>query len=134
MTPIVIVIVNSKSLRSNPIPPVDRQRVLKPRHGTLTANNVSLRTLIYYAYGVDAFHTSAHAREFSQDLRHQDQVGVAAGRLELKDWRERKSGWPRRILNYAALASIPIVIFYFAALGGEKGLIRGDFRFVLGSF
>jgi hypothetical protein len=47
----------------------------------------------------------------SQDLRHKDQVGVKADRLELKNWREPKSGWPRRILNYAALALIPIVIF-----------------------
>jgi len=34
-----------------------------------------------------------------------------ADRLELKDWRERKSGIPRRILNYVMLALVPIVIF-----------------------
>jgi eukaryotic-like serine/threonine-protein kinase len=98
-----------------------------------------LQEIIYRAMERDPENRYAHAREFSQDLRHQDQVGVAADRpiphtfssrdsqtqirtscgrailpadrLELKDWRERKSGWPRRILNYAALALIPIVIF-----------------------
>ncbi len=52
----------------------------------------------------------AHAREFAWDLEHQDQVGVAE-RPELHDWKNRKSGWPRRILNYALLALVPFVVF-----------------------
>ena len=52
----------------------------------------------------------AHAREFAWDLQHQDQVGVAE-RPELRDWKTKKSQWPRRILNYVVLALVPVVIF-----------------------
>jgi len=52
----------------------------------------------------------ATAREFAWDLEHQDQVGVAE-RPELREWRARKSHLPKKILNYALLALIPIVIF-----------------------
>jgi eukaryotic-like serine/threonine-protein kinase len=81
-----------------------------------------LQQIIYSAIERDPKNRYAHAREFSQDLRHQDQVGVA-DRRELKGWRERKSEWPRRILNCAALALIPIVIFSLLLWGGETGLI-----------
>jgi hypothetical protein len=37
-------------------------------------------------------------------------VGVS-DRPELHDWKKRKSHWPKRILNYALLALVPIVIF-----------------------
>jgi serine/threonine-protein kinase len=91
----------NERLLNNPVPPRELDPKISPE----------LQEIIYRAIERDPKNRYAHAREFSQDLRHQDQVGVAADRLELKDWRERKSGWPRRILNYAALALIPIVIF-----------------------
>ena len=52
----------------------------------------------------------ASAREFAVDLRNPEQVGVA-DRAELHEWKKRKSHWPKRILNYALLALIPVVIF-----------------------
>lgn len=90
----------NERLLNNPVPPREIDPDISPE----------LQEIIYRAIERDPKNRYAHAREFSQDLRNQDKVGVA-DRLELKDWRERKSGWPRRILNYAALALIPIVIF-----------------------
>ena len=34
-----------------------------------------------------------------------------AERAELHDWKTRKSHWPKKMLNYALLALVPIVIF-----------------------
>ena len=42
--------------------------------------------------------------------RLQDKVGVA-DRMELRDWKSRRTPWTKRILSYVALALIPIVIF-----------------------
>ncbi len=50
------------------------------------------------------------ASEFAWDLEHQDQVGVAE-RPELRDWKTRRSPWPKKIAFYAAMALIPIVVF-----------------------
>src|SRR5215469_6911594 len=87
-------------LLNNPVPPREIDPEITPE----------LQEIIYRAIERDPRNRYAHAREFAHDLRHQDEVGVA-DRVELRDWRTRKSGLPRRILNYAALALIPIVIF-----------------------
>jgi eukaryotic-like serine/threonine-protein kinase len=89
-----------------------------------------LQETIYRAIAWDRKNRHAPAREFLQDLRHQYQVGVAADRLKLKDWRERKSGWPWRILNYAALALIPIVIFSLLLWVAKRARSGGDFGLV----
>jgi eukaryotic-like serine/threonine-protein kinase len=70
----------------------------------------ALQEIIYRAMERDPKNRYATAREFVWDLEHQDQVGVAE-RAELHEWKKRKSQWPRRILNYALLALVPIVIF-----------------------
>lgn len=44
------------------------------------------------------------------DLEQLDQVG-AADRPELKEWKRRRSQWPRRLAYYAMLALIPVVVF-----------------------
>ena len=90
----------NERLLNNPVPPRELVPAITPE----------LQEIIYRAIERDPKNRYAHAREFSQDLRHPDQVGVA-DRAELHDWRERKSGTPRRILNYVALALIPVVIF-----------------------
>jgi serine/threonine-protein kinase len=90
----------NERLLNNPVPPREIVPTISPE----------LQEIIYRAIEREPKNRYAHAREFSQDLRNQDKVGVA-DRLELKDWRERKSGIPRRILNYVMLALVPIVIF-----------------------
>ena len=90
----------NERLLNNPVPPREIDPEITPE----------LQEIIYRAIERDPRNRYAQAREFAHDLRHQDEVGVA-DRTELHDWRKRKSGLPRRILNYAALALIPIVIF-----------------------
>src|SRR5215472_14128756 len=90
----------NERLLNNPVPPREIDPEITPQ----------LQEIIYRALERDPRNRYAHAKEFAHDLRHQDEVGVA-DRVELRDWRTRKSGLPRRILNYAALALIPIVIF-----------------------
>jgi serine/threonine-protein kinase len=90
----------NERLLNNPIPP----RELDPRISP------ELQEIIYRAMERDPKNRYAHAREFAWDLEHQDQVGVSE-RPELHDWKKRKSGLPRRILNYALLALVPFVVF-----------------------
>jgi serine/threonine-protein kinase len=87
-------------LLNNPVPPREVNPELSPQ----------LQEIIYRALERDPKNRYASAREFAWDLEHQDQVGVA-DRPELRDWRRRRSSWPRRILFYAMLAMIPVVIF-----------------------
>ena len=97
--PSAFAIMNDRLLNS-PMPP----RVINPDI------SAQLQEIICRAMEREPTNRYAHAREFSHDLRHQDQVEVA-DRVELRDWRRRKSGWGRRVLNYTALALIPILVF-----------------------
>lgn len=93
------VIMNDRLL-NNPVPPGGLNPEISPQ----------LQEIIYRALERDPRNRYATAREFAFDLEHQDQVGVQ-DRIELKNWRERRNPWFRRILFYVMLALIPIVIF-----------------------
>ena len=97
--PNAFVIMNDRLL-NNPVPP----REIDP------AISSQLQEIIYRALERDPSKRYASAREFAWDLEHQDQVGVAE-RPELRDWKRRRTPWPRRILFYAMLALIPVIIF-----------------------
>ena len=90
----------NERLLNNPVPPRELEPSVTPE----------LQEIIYRAMERDPRNRYAHAREFAWDLEHQDQVGVAE-RVELQDWRSKKSQWPRRVLNYVLLALVPFVIF-----------------------
>jgi len=92
-------IMNDRLLNS-PEPPREIEPSISP----------ALQEIIYRALERDPKNRYATAREFAWDLEHQDQVGVTE-RPELQDWKQRKSGTPRKILNYVLLALVPIVIF-----------------------
>lgn len=87
-------------LLNNPVPPREINPAISPQ----------LQEIIYRALERDPKNRYARAREFAQDLEHQDQVGVA-DRPELKNWKIRRTHWPRKVLNYVLLALIPVVIF-----------------------
>jgi len=91
----------NERLLNNPVPPREIDPKISPE----------LQEIIYRAMERDPKNRYAHAREFAWDLEHQDQVGVSSERAELHDWKKRKSGWPRRILNYALIALIPFAVF-----------------------
>lgn len=87
-------------LLNNPVPPREINPDISPQ----------LQEIIYRALERDPKNRYASAREFAWDLEHQDEVGVAE-RPEMRDWKRRRSSWPGRILFYAMLAMIPVVIF-----------------------
>jgi eukaryotic-like serine/threonine-protein kinase len=97
--PNAFVIMNDRLL-NNPVPPREIDPGISPQ----------LQEIIYRALERDPSKRYSKAREFAWDLEHQDQVGVAE-RPELRDWKRRRSPWPRKILFYLMLVMIPIVIF-----------------------
>jgi serine/threonine-protein kinase len=96
-------------LLNNPVPPREIDSSITP----------ALQEIIYRALERDPRNRYASSREFAWDLEHQDQVGVAE-RAELTDWKQRKSHWPRRILNYVLLALIPVVVFALLLLAARR--------------
>ena len=74
-----------------------------------------LQEVLYRALERDPKNRYASAREFANDLKHLDQVGVE-DRPELRDWHKRKAHLPRKILYYSALALIPVVILLLMML------------------
>jgi serine/threonine-protein kinase len=93
------VIMNDRLL-NNPVPPREVDPTI----------SLQLQEIIYRALERDPKNRYASAKEFAWDLEHQDQVGVA-DRPELRDWKQRRTPWPRKILFYVMLALIPVVIF-----------------------
>jgi serine/threonine protein kinase len=87
-------------LLNNPVPPREANPEISPE----------LQEVIYRALEREPSNRYSTANEFAWDLEHLDQVGVAE-RTELRDWKERKTPLPRRLLFYAAMALIPIVVF-----------------------
>ncbi|HEY1218384.1 MAG TPA: hypothetical protein VGF03_05555, partial [Bryobacteraceae bacterium] len=52
----------------------------------------------------------ASARDFARDLEHPEQVGITE-RPEFHNWKDRRTPWRKKVLFYALMALIPIVIF-----------------------
>ena len=90
----------SDRLLNYPVPPREIDPAISPQ----------LQEVNYRAMEREPRNRYASAREFAHDLEHLDQVGVAE-RVELREWRKRRSWKRRRILLYVALAMIPVVIF-----------------------
>jgi serine/threonine-protein kinase len=87
-------------LMNNPIPPRELNPEISPQ----------LQEVIYRAMERDPRNRYSTANEFAWDLEHLDEVGVA-DRAELRDWKHRKTGLAKKILFYAAMALIPVVVF-----------------------
>lgn len=90
--------VMNQRVRNHPIPPRVADPTISPQ----------LQEVLYRALERDPRNRYGKAREFQNDLEHLDMVGVD-DRAELRDWR-RKTGMPRRMVLYAALATIPVVL------------------------
>jgi len=96
-----LVVLNDR-LVNHPIPPRERDPEISPH----------LQEIIYRALERDPANRYAGAREFANDLRNPDSVGVAE-RSELQRWKQRRSRRSTRsklVLFYATVALIPIVI------------------------
>jgi len=95
---------------NNPMPPREIDPGISPQ----------LQEIVYRALERDPKSRYASAHEFAWDLEHQDQVGVA-DHPEQRDWKQRRTPGPRRILFYAMLALIPVVIFGLLLLVARRG-------------
>jgi len=96
-------------LLNNPIPPREIDPSITPQ----------LQEIIYRAIERDPKNRYATAAEFAHDLQHQDEVGVE-DRLELRDWKTRRTPWLRKVLFYIMLAMIPVVIFGLLLLFAKR--------------
>lgn len=97
--PNAFAIMNDRLL-NNPVPPREIDPAISPQ----------MQEIIYRAIEREPKNRYSSAREFAWDLSHQDKVGVS-DRLELKNWKLRRSPWQRRVLFYMMLAAIPVVVF-----------------------
>jgi serine/threonine-protein kinase len=97
--PNAFAIMNDRLL-NNPVPPRELDPGISPQ----------LQEIIYRAIERDPKNRYSSAREFAWDLQHRNEVGVA-DRPELREWKRRRSPLYRRILFYAMLALIPVVVF-----------------------
>lgn len=87
---------------------------LPPRAADVTVTP-QLQEVLYRALERDPRNRYARAPEFKYDLDHIEQVGVE-DREELRAWQKRKSQLSRRIVYYASLALIPVVILLVMVL------------------
>jgi serine/threonine-protein kinase len=103
-------VVMNDRLLNNPIPPREVDPSISPQ----------LQEVIYRALERDPKNRYATARDFASDLEHLDQV-VVRDRPELHDWQRRRTPVLRRILFYAMLAAIPVVIFTLLIWAARRG-------------
>jgi serine/threonine-protein kinase len=92
-------------LLNHPLPPSVADPSISPE----------LQEILYRALERDPKNRYATAQEFIRDLEHPDQVGIEE-RPELLNWQKRKSQLSRKILYYAGLALIPVVILLIMIL------------------
>ena len=93
-------VIMNERLLNHPIPPREVNPEISPQ----------LQEIIYRALERDPNKRYPNAHEFALDLEHPEKVGVA-DRLEIKNWRQKRSPIIRRILFYIMLALIPVVVF-----------------------
>ena len=92
-------------LLNPPVPPCVADPAVSPQ----------LQEVLYRALEREPKNRYATAHEFAHDLEHLDQVGVE-DRPEMTNWQKRKSHLSRKILYYAGLALIPVVILLLMVL------------------
>jgi len=87
-------------LLNNPVPPRELNKEVSPE----------LQEVIYRAMEREPENRYSTANEMAWDLEHLDQVG-AEDRAEFHNYTRRRTPWLRRVLFYAGMALIPVVIF-----------------------
>jgi serine/threonine-protein kinase len=87
-------------LLNQPMPPREIEPSITPQ----------LQEILYRALEREPKNRYASAREMAHDLLHQDEVGIAE-RPDAEQWKTRRSPERRRMLLYAGLALIPLLLF-----------------------
>jgi len=98
-------VIMNERLLNHPIPPREIDPMI----------SLELQEIIYRALERDPAKRYPNAHEFAMDLEHPEKVGVA-DRLELTQWKSRRSPVWRRVLFYIMLALIPVIVFGFMLL------------------
>ena len=93
-------VIMNERLLNHPIPPREVNPEVSPQ----------LQEIIYRALERDPNKRYPNAHEFALDLQHPEKVGIA-DRVELRDWKRKRSPILRRVLFYIMLALIPVVVF-----------------------
>ena len=88
-------------LLNNPVPPREIDPAISPE----------LQEIIYRALERDPKNRYAHGARVCLGSGASGPGGRGRSRRNCTTGRQRKSHWPKRILNYALLALVPIVIF-----------------------
>src|ERR1700692_3606472 len=102
-------VIMNERLLNNPIPPREVNPNISPQ----------LQEIIYRALERDPNKRYPNAHEFALDLEHPEKGGVA-DRLEIKNWKQKRSPVMRRILFYIMLALIPVVVFGLMLLIADR--------------
>ena len=102
-------VIMNERLLNHPIPPREVNPDISPE----------LQEIIYRALERDPNKRYPNAHEFALDLEHPEKVGVA-DRLEIKNWKQKRSPVMRRILFYIMLALIPVVVFGLMLLIADR--------------
>jgi serine/threonine-protein kinase len=97
-------------LLNQPVPPKELEPSITPQ----------IQEILYRAMEREPKNRYASAREMAHDLLHQDEVGIAE-RPDAERWQKRKSPERRRLLLYAALVLIPLVLFGLLVLVSRRG-------------
>ena len=87
-------------LLNQPQPPMQLNAEITPQ----------IQEILYRAMEREPKNRYASTREMANDLAHPEQVGIAE-RPDAEQWKTRQSPETRRLLMYAALALIPIMLF-----------------------
>ena len=87
-------------LVSNPVPPREIEPAVTPQ----------LQEIVYRAMERKPQHRYQSASDFLHDLENPGGVEVAE-RAEMRDWSWRRTPLSQRVLTYAVLAMIPLIIF-----------------------
>ncbi|MGA7859380.1 MAG: serine/threonine-protein kinase [Terracidiphilus sp.] len=97
----------NERLLNDPAPPRDLNPEISP----------ALQEILYRALERDPRHRYATAHEMAWDLEHQEQVGVEDRRTGPVN---RRKGFDKKILLYASLALVPVVLFVLMLLLARK--------------
>jgi serine/threonine-protein kinase len=97
--PSALAVMNDR-LINHPLPPREAEPSISPQ----------LQEVLYRALEREPKNRYPSAHSFAQDLENLAQVGIPE-RTELADWKQRRSGGPRKLLYYGALALIPFFLF-----------------------
>jgi serine/threonine protein kinase len=94
-------------LKQHPVPPRELDPSISPQ----------LQEVLYRSLEREHRKRYANAHDFAHDLQYLDQVGVPE-RQELRSWKRHRTATTRKVLLFAAILLIPLLIFalllYFA--------------------